>query len=105
MKKLLVFLVLAAVAGALVYRFVLRTPEARVCSRITALCGEQGPSSCEEDFGKLRNAVGPEALERTADCVDDSETCTEAVACMATSLLRDTAEQLGKGIERALEQE
>jgi hypothetical protein len=105
MKKLLVLIVLAAAAGVLVYRFVLATPEARVCSRLTELCGEQGASSCESDFGKLRKALGPEALERTADCVGDSETCTEAVACMATGLLRDTVDQLGKGIERGLRQQ
>jgi hypothetical protein len=105
MKSLLIVLVLAAAAGALVYRFVLATPEARVCSRLTELCGEQGASSCESDFGKLRKALGPDALERTADCVDESATCTEAVACMATGLLRDSFEQLGKGIERGLGQE
>ena len=105
MKSLLVFLALAAVGGVLVYRYVLATPEARVCSRMVELCGEQGKAaSCEEDFGKLRNALGPEALERTADCVDGSQTCTEAVACMATGLLRDFTEQVGKGIERSLEQ-
>lgn len=106
MKSLLVFLVLAAVAGALVYRYVLATPEARVCSRLTELCGEQGAAtSCERDFGELRKALGPDALERTADCVVESATCTEAVACMATGLLRDVTDQLGKGIERSLKQE
>jgi hypothetical protein len=106
MKKLLVFVVLAAVAGGLVYRFVLLTPEARLCSRLNDLCsdGEQHGGSCEDDLGKLRKALGPDALERAADCVGDSETCAEATACMATGLLRDTVDQLGKGIERALEQ-
>jgi hypothetical protein len=105
MKSLLVVLVLAAVGGALVYRYVLATPEARVCSRLVELCGEEGAAaSCEEDFGKVRKALGPEALERTADCVGGSETCTEAVACMATGLSRDFVEQIGKGIERSLEQ-
>ncbi|HWN71845.1 MAG TPA: hypothetical protein VNM90_29605 [Haliangium sp.] len=104
MKKLLVILVLAAVAGALVYRFVLVTPEARLCSRMVELCGEQGTSSCERDYGELRKAMGPEAMERAADCVEDSATCTEAVACMATGFLRDFTEQVGKGIERSLEQ-
>ena len=105
MKSLLIVLVLAAAAGALVYHFVLATPEARVCSRLTDLCGEQGASSCESDFGKLRQALGTDALERTADCVDDSATCAEAVGCMASGLLRDGIEQLGKGIGRGLGQE
>lgn len=105
MKSLLVVLVLAAAAGALVYRFALATPEARLCARLTDLCGAEEASSCESRFGELRKAVGPEAMERAADCVGDSETCVEATACMATGLLGDTVEQIGKGIERSLQQQ
>jgi hypothetical protein len=103
MKKFLVVLVLAAVGGALVYRYVLATPEARVCSRMAELC-DQDRASCERQYGGVRKALGPEALERAADCLDGSETCAEAVACTATGLSRDFVEQIGKGIERSLEQ-
>jgi hypothetical protein len=105
MKKLLVVLVLAAVGGALVYRFVLATPEARFCSGLTELCGEQGAAAlCEREDGGLRKVLGEEAVERAADCVGGSTTCTEAVACMGTGMMRDVTEQLGKGIKRSLEQ-
>lgn len=104
MKKLFFFLVLAA-AGALVYYFVLRSPESRMCARLNELCGDGNFSaSCEKDLGELRKALGPDALERAAECVSDSDTCTEAATCMAAGMMRDAMEQFGKGIERALEQ-
>jgi hypothetical protein len=106
MKKLLVFLVLAAVAGALVYRFVLATPEARVCSRLTELCGvdSESATSCEEDLRSMRDLAGAEAVERAAECVAGSDTCVEATACTITGLLRGTADEVLQGIQRSLEQ-
>lgn len=105
MKKLLVFLILAAVAGALVYRFVLATPEARACARFAELCGADSTTSCEEDLGEMRKVAGTEAVERAAECVVGSDTCMEATACTITGLLRGTADEVLQGIQRSLEQE
>lgn len=107
MKKLLVFLILAAVAGALVYRFVLATPEARTCARLVELCGAEAESvtSCEEDLGEMRKLAGADAVEKAADCVAGSDTCIEATACTITGLLRGTADEVLQGIQRSLEQE
>lgn len=106
MKKLLVFLILAAVAGALVYRFVLATPEARACAHLADLCGASAEStaSCEEDLGEMRKLAGAEAVERAAECVTGSDTCIEATACTFTGLLRGTAEEVLQGVQRSLEQ-
>lgn len=106
MKKLLVLLVLAAVAGALVYRFVLATPEARVCARLTELCGAESESttSCEDDLREIREVAGTEAVERAAECVAGADTCVEATACTITGLLRGTADEVLQGIQRSLEQ-
>lgn len=106
MKKLLVLLILAAVAGALVYRFVLATPEARTCARLAELCGvdSESTTSCEEDLGEIRKVAGTEAVERAAECVAGSDTCVEATACTITGLLRGTADEVLQGIQRSLEQ-
>ncbi len=104
MKKLLVFLVLAAVAGALVYRFVLATPEARACARLAELCGAESTTSCEEELGEMRQLAGTDAVEQAADCISGSDTCMEATACTITGLLRGTADEVLQGIQRSLEQ-
>jgi hypothetical protein len=105
MKKLLVLLVLAAVAGWLVYQYVLRTPEARLCDRLAELCGDAASSSCEHDFTKLRQTLGPASVERAADCMSESDSCPEALGCMGTGLLQEAARELTEGLERGLKRD
>ena len=105
MKKLLVIVVLG-VAAWLLYTRLLASPEARICDRMAALCDQsaQDLASCEADLGKLRSALGDQALERVEDCMDESAVCVEAVSCMGTALTQEALEGALRGITRGLEQ-
>ncbi|ACY18263.1 hypothetical protein [Haliangium ochraceum] len=104
MKKLIAVLLLAGAAFAAYYFLVMRTPEARICDRMSELCGaESDAESCEADLESARDAVGDAAIEDVASCVDEADTCIEAAACTATGLIRGASEEALEGIQKGLQ--
>jgi hypothetical protein len=85
MKKLVALVIVAAI-GFGVYRFVLRPPEKRACSRLADLCGGMKPEEadhCTKDVADLRTNLTSEARDKLDSCVSNAATCAEAVGCMA----------------------
>ncbi|WP_428268656.1 hypothetical protein [Haliangium sp.] len=106
MKTLLFVIVVLGAAGALAYKFLPLTAEARACSRLADLCSDsddnKDTSSCEEDFASLERNLGPEAVERATECVSNSDTCVSAVTCIGTGVLQDAAGDVIEGIKRGI---
>ena len=109
MKKLLIALVVLALAGALVYRYVPAVREARACSKLERLCaGEEGAGEkwgrrCRDGFVDLRKQGGDETADRAVACILDSDSCGGAAGCVAGTLFRSTVGGFLDGVRRALE--
>ena len=78
----------ALVAGAYVY---LQGSPRRLCWTMGELCAGRGGQpghydeffACVDSVGELSATFGDDAIDHTAACVDQSQTCAEGMACMA----------------------
>jgi len=101
MKKLLAVAVVLGL-GAVVYAKVIRSsPETRACERINSLCGQKVEvGECREAFDEAEKILGEKVVDRATDCMDDADTCMEAVGCMAGATTH-ALEDFEKGFERS----
>jgi hypothetical protein len=101
-----VVLTLAGLGTGVAYAYATATPEKRICRDLDKLCGGRGSvARCEADFAEIEKALGPDALERMAECTDDSDSCADAVGCVAGGSVTGVAHivsQFSQGFDRAL---
>jgi hypothetical protein len=107
MKKVLIFLILAA-AGYGAYVFLLRPPEKKACARIAELCGieQKGGNSeqCNQMFETLKKANADKAGE-VAKCMADAKSCGEVAGCTAGAAVTvgaDLAKEFLKGLQKTM---
>jgi hypothetical protein len=67
------------------------TPEGRSCVKLKELCPVRTDASheprtleaCVQDLEDLRKIAGPPAVDRSMSCVNEAQSCTAALGCMA----------------------
>jgi hypothetical protein len=105
MKKLLVLVVVLAIAGAAAGWLLLRsTPERSVCTRTWELCGVgegklEELERCVQDVEKLRQKSDDETFKRTVKCVEQANTCPGAMGCLAGGAFDDAKRAFGDFVE------
>ena len=76
-----------------------------VCTRMETLCGHDqnhSPEQCARDMGELRRNMGAQAVQGTADCVAQAQSCAAAGGCIAGGALRGVGGQFLQGFGTAL---
>jgi hypothetical protein len=100
MKKLLVVAVIVAI-GAVVYAKVIRDkPEEVACERIEKLCGEAA-RGCSTDMEKVADVYGDKAMRKAADCMEDANSCPEALGCLVGAG-KHMVDEFKQGVERGI---
>jgi hypothetical protein len=100
-KKLLVVLVLAALA-AVVYAKVFRpTSSDKMCAKIDYLCGGEKikADECRDGIAEARKVFGEDSVDRAISCVDDATSCMEALGCVMGAGMR-SFEHFQRGVDR-----
>ncbi len=99
MRTALVLLSLSAAVGAGVFAYgQWGNPQARACTKIAERCGLEDfdHEACTKDLEQI-----PEGeLALLDECLDQSDSCIELVACSAGSLARELSDGLAKGWAR-----
>lgn len=111
MQKVLKLLVIVGIlaAGVFGYFTFIKTPEVRGCEKIARLCGgsesKEDLNKCVDQMHKLKEAGGPDALTQPLSCINQAQSCGEAVGCAAGATLRAGGKVLQdalKGLEKSL---
>jgi hypothetical protein len=108
MKKLvIVVVVLGVLVGGVAWAFT-RKPERRLCVRVGELCGAEASlgdyEQCVDEMERLSKVVGEEPFENAAECVDDADSCVQAMGCVTGAgyrALPKLAEEFFKGFNDA----
>jgi hypothetical protein len=107
MRKLLLLLIVA-VGGFLIYRYVITTPEKRSCERLAELCGDKamGIDKCVGDVTEL-GKTSKGAVARFDACVAEAKSCGEGAGCLvgagfsaAGSMINDFVKGVGKALAK-----
>ena len=92
MKYLIISATIVAI-GWFTYARVSASPQAsRICEQIETRCGDLNRdemSSCQSDIRDIKSMLGHNTVDQVDDCVDDSATCTQAIACMTREVGRN----------------
>jgi hypothetical protein len=95
MKKLILFVALAAV-GYAIYAVAIRSPERQACTRMAELCGLDTRSveadRCTQMLTSLKKS-NADAVARAGLCIADAKSCIEAGGCVS-----GTALSIGAGL-------
>jgi hypothetical protein len=103
MKKLVSTVLIVGLIVFGVYWYFLRgSSEARACHKLGALCGQQKLDQCESMMKKMEEVAGRESVQKSAQCVLDSRTCSAAVGCMVGTSVNALGEFL-EGVKRSIE--
>jgi hypothetical protein len=103
MKKLLVVAVLVAI-GAVVYVKVIRDkPAERVCEHLQKACGPSIAEKCDQKMEDVAKLYGDKAMDKAVDCMDDANSCAEAVGCLVGAGA-GMVDEFKKGVERGIRQ-
>lgn len=111
MKKLIVVgLIGAAIVGGVVVASgasQASTPEGRACVKMADLCGEQNASykdldKCVDDMKKARKLAGDSSFDKSAKCVQESNSCAAATGCWMGGVGVGAMGELLKGFGTAI---
>jgi hypothetical protein len=101
MKKLLVVAVLVGLAAVVYAKVIRSTPAESACERLDTLCGgEVNVGECKAEFAEAEKIVGEKVIDKATDCIDDANTCMEAIGCMGGAATH-AIDELEKGFERS----
>ena len=108
MARFIGFLLVLALIGFVVYRFVITSADQRSCERLASLCGEKSETveRCVNHVKGLGKMNG-EAAAKFHSCVGDAHSCGEAAGCVVGAgfgavgqTLNDFIKGLGKALDK-----
>jgi hypothetical protein len=104
--KWLIAILVVAVGGWLVWSYVIKSPPRRACERMADLCGNTGgdAKSCDSYFAEIEK-TGPGEAAKVATCINESQSCAQAVGCTAGGALKigaDAAKNFLDGLSKSL---
>jgi hypothetical protein len=106
--RLLGLLLVLALVGFLVYRFVLTSADQRSCQRLADLCGDKAAAvdSCMHHIGGL-GKTSRESVDKFHSCISGASSCGEAAGCVvgagfsaAGKTVNDFIKGLGKAFDK-----